>query len=207
MKSVATRPDTRCRLIEAGAQVMLAKDYSNTGIQEIVKLAGVPKGSFYHYFESKEAFAQAVIEKFDQAHRSKLSKSLGDREKPSIKRLTHYFQAGADELSKSACRGGCLIGTLLQEMAGQSELLREQLAQVMDGWKAEFAACLRQGQEKGEIRRDLCPNQLAELVLSGFEGAVLRSKATNSPAPLISFQELLPELLARSSAAGSTNLY
>ena len=75
MKSVATRIDTRCLLIEAGAKVMLSKGYNNTGIQEIVKLVGVPKGSFYHYFESKEAFALAVIEKFDQAHRSKLTRA------------------------------------------------------------------------------------------------------------------------------------
>jgi len=199
MKSVATRIDTRCLLIEAGAKVMLSKGYNNTGIQEIVKLVGVPKGSFYHYFESKEAFALAVIEKFDQAHRSKLTKSLGDKSRSSLDRLTHYFQAGADELTNSPCRGGCLIGTLSQEMSGQSELLREKLALVMDGWKAEFAACLKEGQEKGEIRRDLCPNQLAELVLSGFEGAVLRSKATNSPAPLQSFQGLMPRLLTESS--------
>ena len=204
MKTIATKsdtrtqckPDTRSVLLEAGSKVMLSKGYTNTGIQEIVSTAGVPKGSFYHYFESKEAFALAIIEKFDQAQRETLRYSLQDRDVSPMQRLTNYFARAISHMQTAPCRGGCLIGNLSQEMSGQREQLRQRLAVALDGWKSEYADCIREGQEKGEIRRDLCPLALAEIVLSGWEGAVLRSKATNSTIPVQSFQDLLPTLIS-----------
>lgn len=193
----ATKIDTREVLIEAGKKVMLSKGFNNTGIQEIVSTSGVPKGSFYHYFESKEAFALAVINSFDQCQSNKIRTSLNAVALSPLNRLKHYFKRMADDLAIAPCRSGCLVGTLSQEMSGQSEQLRQTLASVLDGWKDQFAACLKEGQELKEIREDLCPKELAEVVLSGWEGAVLRSKATNSMAPVESFQEILPKLLSQ----------
>lgn len=203
MKTIATksdtktqcRPDTKSVLLEAGSRLMLEKGYTNTGIQEIVNLSKVPKGSFYHYFESKEAFALGVIEKIDQNQRATLRQRLMDSTLSPVKRLSNHFALSAADMTAAPCRGGCLIGNLSQEMSSQSEMLRGRLAACLDGWKAEYAACIKEGQEQGEVRRDLCPMQLAEIVLSGWEGAVLRSKATNSTGPVEAFQNLLPKLI------------
>ena len=70
------KQDTRTLLLEAGTEIMLEKGYTNTGIQEVLLKAGVPKGSFYHYFASKEEFALAIIESFDTAYVGKLVKVL-----------------------------------------------------------------------------------------------------------------------------------
>lgn len=221
MISIKRRGETRDKLIEAGLQLMLAKGYTNTGIQEIVNQAGVPKGSFYHYFDSKENFALAIIDSFDRDHLLKIRRHLSSveslvqdglaagRENESaycststshpreraLDRLLAYFRSVAEEKGDCPSKSGCLIGTLSQEMSGQSELLRARLAQALDGWRAEFSQCLKLAQSEGDVRRDLCPLELSEIVLSGLEGAILRSKATNSPAPLHSFIELLPKLL------------
>lgn len=245
MISMKRRGETRDKLIEAGLQLMLAKGYTNTGIQEIVNQAGVPKGSFYHYFDSKESFALAIIDSFDRNHLLKIRRHLSsdqaltqgntktqpqalsqalpqaltqalsqelpqeaicDRDdnksaccstasERALDRLLAYFRSVAQEKGDCPSKSGCLIGTLSQEMSGQSELLRARLAQALDGWRAEFSQCLKLAQAEGDVRRDLCPIELSEIVLSGWEGAILRSKATNSPAPLHSFIELLPRLL------------
>ncbi|MBX9939379.1 MAG: TetR family transcriptional regulator C-terminal domain-containing protein [Candidatus Obscuribacterales bacterium] len=217
MISTKRRGETRDKLIEAGLQLMLAKGYTNTGIQEIVNQAGVPKGSFYHYFDSKENFALAIIDSFDRNHLLKIRRHLSSVEslvqegfsagqddelvyrstsrERALDRLLAYFRSVAEEKGACPSKSGCLIGTLSQEMSGQSELLRARLAQALDGWRAQFSQCLKLAQDEGDVRRDLCPIELSEIVLSGLEGAILRSKATNSPAPLHSFIELLPRLL------------
>ncbi|MCA0315662.1 MAG: TetR family transcriptional regulator C-terminal domain-containing protein [Candidatus Melainabacteria bacterium] len=249
MISMKRRGETRDKLIEAGLQLMLAKGYTNTGIQEIVNQAGVPKGSFYHYFDSKESFALAIIDSFDRNHLLKIRRHLSSEQaltqgntktqqqalsqalpqtlpqalsqelsqelpqealfvrddhkaaccstasERALDRLLAYFRTVAQEKGDCPSKSGCLIGTLSQEMSGQSELLRARLAQALDGWRAEFSQCLKLAQTEGDVRRDLCPIELSEIVLSGWEGAILRSKATNSPAPLHSFIELLPRLL------------
>lgn len=233
MISIKRRGETRDKLIEAGLQLMLAKGYTNTGIQEIVNQAGVPKGSFYHYFDSKENFALAIIDSFDRNHLLKIRRHLSsvetleqndfsagqDNKSPyrstsrsitastsgstttsttserALDRLLAYFRSVVKEKGDCPSKSGCLIGTLSQEMSGQSELLRARLAQALDGWRAEFSQCLKLAQSEGDVRRDLCPIELSEIVLSGLEGAILRSKATNSQAPLHSFIELLPRLL------------
>ncbi len=69
---LATKQDTKTALLQAGMDIMLEKGYSNTGIQEVLSSLGVPKGSFYHYFESKESFAVAIIQHFDQEYSAEL---------------------------------------------------------------------------------------------------------------------------------------
>ena len=136
------KQDTRLILIEAGLQAMFERGYTNTGIQEVLSSVGVPKGSFYHYFESKEDFALKSIEHFNANRSSLIVSALGDKAQKPSERMRTYCKTHRDAILANQCRRGCLIGNLSQEMADQSEVLREELSRVMARWRDLFAECI-----------------------------------------------------------------
>jgi TetR/AcrR family transcriptional repressor of nem operon len=188
---VITRQDTKTRLLEAGIELMYEKGYSNTGIQEVLVRVGVPKGSFYHYFESKEDFALKIIEHHDQKCRARLERILRNAEVSPLARLRNYCEEGKRDLEERNCRKGCLIGNLSQEMADQSEILRTALSDVMARWRDFFTTCIAEGQSVGELSQIWPAAKLAELFLSGWEGAIMRAKSSKSLEPLDVFIDLM----------------
>src|SRR5579885_2187760 len=114
-KQAATKVSTKTQLLEAGIDIMLEKGYNNTGIQEVLQKVGVPKGSFYYYFDSKEDFGLQIIDLFDQMYSEKARTSLDDKTKSPVERLRTYCEEGRKNLEAQKCRRGCLIGNLSQE--------------------------------------------------------------------------------------------
>lgn len=188
---VLNKQDTRLLLIQAGTDVMLEKGYTNSGIQEVLSKVGVPKGSFYHYFDSKEDFAIAIIEEFDNDFTSTQLPLLRDESISPKQRLRMHCENKIECMRSSQCRKGCLVGNLSQEMADQSEVLRHALSTVMGKWTDMFAACIEAGQQNGEIPKFSNPQKIAEFFISGWEGAVMRAKTIKSLEPLDTFVELM----------------
>jgi TetR/AcrR family transcriptional repressor of nem operon len=190
---VNQKQDTRNALIEAGIDIMCVKGYTNTGIQEVLSSLGVPKGSFYYYFGSKEDFALAIIEYYAKFHSEKVLQFLRNTDKLPLERLKDFCVAVGERLRQNQCRKGCFIGTLSSEMADQSEALREALAKVMSKWRDLYTSCIQEGQLAGEITNEVAAEKLAELFLSGWEGAVMRAKTTKDLDPINTFIELMFE--------------
>jgi len=188
---VSTRQDTKTLLLEAGIDLMYEKGYSNTGIQEVLQRVGVPKGSFYHYFESKEDFALQIIEHHQLSCRAKLERTLKNTELSPLARLRSYCDEGKRDIEQSNCRKGCLIGNLSQEMADQSERLRSALSGVMARWRDNFSTCIQEGQVSGEISQAWPAAKMAELFICGWEGAIMRAKSSKTVDPLELFIELM----------------
>lgn len=178
-------------LLEAGAKLMLEQGYNNTGIQEILDATGIPKGSFYHYYQSKEDFALQVIDYFEQHYAEKSRLYLEDKKYDPVQRLHNYCQEGMQLFEQNKCKNGCLVGNLSQEMSDQSEILRAKLEEVLTKWRNRFAACIKEGQDSGQISPDLDRIQLAEFFLSGWHGAILRAKTTKNTAPQLAFIEMM----------------
>lgn len=190
--SATRRPagETRERLLRIGAELINTQGYNHTGINAIVQAAGVPKGSFYHYFASKEDFGLAVIDRFDAHYRSKLDTALNRPRMAPLIRLRGYLETGLAEMIDAEFCSGCLIGNLGQELAGRHPAFRARLDQVFSGWVARFAACLDEARVRGDFANDISSAQLAEFLLAGWEGALLRAKVTHEPAPLRAFIDL-----------------
>ncbi len=191
MTKQTTKESTKTQLLEAGIEIMLEKGYNNTGIMEVLHSTGVPKGSFYYYFDSKEDFGLQIINHFDVNYRTMLSSSLGDATKSPHERLQAYCNNSIESLEQNACRKGCLIGNLSQEMADQSEVFRHRLQEIMLDWRAKFADCIRQSQEADEISSEFDADSLAEFFQSGWSGAVMRAKTMKSSEPLHTFSKIL----------------
>ncbi|MWJ28788.1 TetR family transcriptional regulator [Halomonas sp. ZH2S] len=187
MKQTATRD----RLIEAGAELIAQHGYNATGINAVLKASGVPKGSFYHYFSSKEDFGLAVIVSFAEAYDEALAQLLEDTSVTPLERLQRYFAAGrADMLTCDHARG-CLIGNLGQELAGQSDVFRDTLDKVFQRWEHRLVTCLNDAQAVGEIAADIDTHDLASFILAGWEGAILRAKTLKSVTPMQRFEDIL----------------
>lgn len=185
--------ETRAELIRVGGDIIAHRGFNSTGINAVLKEAGVPKGSFYYYFASKEDFGLAVIDGFAAEYNAQLDRTLGNRALPPLERIRHYLDMGiADMQSCNYCRG-CLIGNLGQELAGQNESFRLRLDSIFSNWQARFAECLEEARERGEIGTDTDPRALAQLLQMGWQGATLRSKVSKSVEPMEQFASMFFE--------------
>lgn len=183
--------DTRTEIISKGMEAISLFGYNATGIDAVLKQAGVPKGSFYHYFGSKEEFGLAVINHFAVRYDQRLETFLNDEEVAPLNRIRNYLEHGLAKLTQNQCSRGCLIGNLGQELADQNERFRERLDEIFLSWRERFTSCLREAQTAGDLAKELDAETLAGFILSGWEGAILRAKVMKSPQPLRDFIETL----------------
>ena len=181
------RNQTRAALVRIGTDLISRQGYNATGLDAVLKEAGVPKGSFYYYFRSKEEFGRAVIDHFAERYDQRLDTFLGDEEVAPLNRLRNLLESGLARMEQNHCARGCLIGNLGQELADQNERFRGRLEEIFSSWKERYAACLREAQRAGELAPGLDPGVVAGFVLSGWEGAVLRAKVMKSVQPLRDF--------------------
>lgn len=176
--------DTRELLLRAGLEVLTEKGFAASGIDEILARVGVPKGSFYHYFDSKEAFGLALIERYGEFFARKLDRHLCNAALSPLARMQAFVGDAKASMARYDYRRGCLIGNLGQEMGALPESFRLRLRETFEDWQRRTADCLRDAQDAGELSPALDPHQLATYFWIGWEGAVLRSKLEHSPAPL-----------------------
>jgi len=179
--------DTKLTLLRAGRAILAQQGYHHTGIQEVLARAGVPKGSFYHFFVSKREFCLQILEQEAIAQRHQLRKYLADRTLSPIERLRHYFQGKCDSFANEGYREGCLLANLGQELADQDEGFRLRVEQFFADWQKDLASCLAEAQALGEIATDVAIDQLAEYLLVSWQGAILRMKTAKHTAPLQAF--------------------
>lgn len=188
---IAAKESTKTLLIESGIDIMLEKGYNHTGIMEVLKRTGVPKGSFYHYFESKEDFGLQIINHFAERYRERLESTLGNRLLSPIARLKAFCDDGIDNLQSHYCRKGCLIGNLSQEMSDQSEVFRKHLLSIQVDAHRRFAECFNESQQVGELSKNYDCDDLSEFFLSAWSGAVMRAKTSRSTDALMSFKRII----------------
>ncbi|WP_341581192.1 TetR family transcriptional regulator C-terminal domain-containing protein [Marinobacter metalliresistant] len=182
-----TTNDTRTHIIHTGADLIGQKGFGATGINAVLTAAGVPKGSFYHYFSSKHDFGLAVIDTFAEEYDAKLDRILNDTSRTCVDRLRAYFDTGFETMTSCEYTRGCLIGNLGQELAGQNEAFRQRLDTVFASWEKRFEQCLGDAQRAGDISAGIDPADAASFLLSGWEGAILRSKVLKSTEPMERF--------------------
>lgn len=200
-----SRGKSRERLLEEGLNLFGRNGYAATGVQDITDAAGVPKGSFYNYFQSKEDFAVAVLELYrDRA--SEHSAFLTSTEIPSpLTRLSAFLGAAEQELSDSGFAGGCLAGRLAQELAGEQAQFRAPLCQVFGAMQQAVERCLVEAQQVGELAPQDDPALLASFLVNAWQGAMLRAKAAGSVQPLVDVRTVVFSRLLLAAPESSTS--
>jgi TetR/AcrR family transcriptional regulator, transcriptional repressor for nem operon len=179
--------DTRETLIRAGMELLTGQSFAATGLDTVLKRVGIPKGSFYHYFESKEAFGRELMRAYDAYFCAKLDRWLIDDTRPALERLAAFVEDAKSGMGRHDYTRGCLVGNMGMEVDILPEDFREQLEHVLQGWQARVLVCLRDAQREGAISKAADLDALAAFFWIGWEGAVLRARLTRSAAPLDTF--------------------
>jgi TetR/AcrR family transcriptional repressor of nem operon len=185
------KTDVKQKILREGARLVHRKGFHATGIAEVVKAAGVPKGSFYFYFDSKEAFGLELIDTYARVIGESARIYLLDESRGTVERIRGFFGSFVDFLQGNDFRDGCPIGNLCQEMADTSEPFRKKLETVMGTLQRNLADVLSEGQKRGEISTDMDSEATADFLLSGWQGTLLQMKVKKSRESYGAFEALM----------------
>ncbi len=193
---------TRDHLIDVGVGLMHRNGYNATGLTDILKAADVPKGSFYHHFGSKEDFAAAALERYGMREREHAAAILNDTTIPPLKRLRRYFGDLMKMYGQGGAIPGCMMGRFSLEIAEENPQLRKRISASFDHWQHTIATVIGQAVAQKELPAGTNAELLAGFVLNSWEGALLRSQAEKSNAPLETFMRyVFDALLTKQSKA------
>ncbi len=191
------KQDTKQKLIEIGAQIIHQKGYHHTGIQEILKAAGIPKGSFYFYFESKEDFGLQLIDYFNNRYLATVRPIVSDTSLSPVQRLEKVFDWFINFFTARQFTCGCPIGNLSQEMGDLSPAFRSKLNESFEVMVRVIGGLLQEGQEAGEVPPDLDLEEAANFIVSGWHGALIRMKVVKCTEPLENHKRFIFQTLLK----------
>jgi TetR/AcrR family transcriptional regulator, transcriptional repressor for nem operon len=177
--------DTKEKLIQAGLKTLLERGFNGVGVQEITEVAGVPKGSFYNHFASKDALGVEIVERYGVG--STRRAVLTDKTVRPLERLRTHFAALNDMFIASKFTRGCLLGNFSAELANQSPAVRDSLAQLFKTWTKDLEVAISDAQAEGSIASKARPGDLAAFLLDAYEGTLLRARVERSRAPFDRF--------------------
>jgi TetR/AcrR family transcriptional repressor of nem operon len=185
------KTDTLVNILRLGAELVMKKGFQATGLNDILRAAGVPKGSFYHYFRNKEDFGLQLIDFYGGFLLARMEDHLDGGSLPPLARLRAFFLDFRREMEKEGFVGGSLVGNLAQEMAGQSPAFRERLRAVYGALNGQITKCLREAAGRGDIPYLSASEEMADFILGVWDGAVMRAKVEAGPAPLEWFDRFI----------------
>jgi TetR/AcrR family transcriptional regulator, transcriptional repressor for nem operon len=181
------RPSAREEIVQAGLKCLVEKGFNAVGVQDITDAAGVPKGSFYNHFESKEALGVEIVERYgaNQTRREILT----DQTLPPLQRLRRHFDRICALYVDSHFTRNCILGSFSAELANQSETIRESLRKLYGLWTKDIEATITEAQVKGAIVNKTKASDLAAFLLDSYEGALLRARVERSRKPFDRFMK------------------
>ena len=190
-------PTVRDRLLQAGVSVFSRSGFNGSSVQDITEAAGVPKGSFYNHFDSKETLAAAVVEYFWDDKVIRVLAVLDQEDVEPLVRLRRYFEQAVLEIKARNYTCGCFVGNMTAELSDHSPVISGRLSGIYGQWTQRIARCLQQAQQAGQLRPEADPAVLAAFALNAWEGAMLRARVAKSGQPLRQFIDTLFTQLLR----------
>ncbi|OLO07189.1 TetR family transcriptional regulator [Salinicola sp. MH3R3-1] len=195
--SLATR-DVKTQILDIAQSTMGSRGFSAVGLNEILKAAQVPKGSFYHYFESKEAFGVALLERYFSRYLAELDELLATRDESSaVSRLMRYWQRWVDTQTGHDLQSRCLVVKLGAEVSDLSDSMRQVLENGTDRIIERLTRELTRARQNGEITADDDDGELAASLYQMWLGASMLAKVTQDDRPLQSALSTTRRLLGR----------
>ena len=188
---------TRDKIIETGAEIIHRKGFNHTGIQEILDAAGVPKGSFYNYFKSKEDFGLQIIDYFCDRFRQIAAETLEDTRVSPLNRIYRFLTVFMEYFESQSYAGGCPIGNLAQEMGDLNPAFRKKLGETMDMMIDAYSQVLSAAQNDGKITKSLNIKDTASFIIASWHGAIIQMKLTRNLDPLRNHRKFIFEHLLK----------
>jgi len=170
------KQDTKQKIIQAGAQIIHRKGYNHTGIQEVLKAAGVPKGSFYFYFKNKEDFGLHVIDFFNNMLLEMVEPVISNKSISPVQRLENLFDMFIEMFKTLNYTCGCPIGNLSQEMGDLSPAFSAKLTESVKLMVQMYKDILDEAKNKGQINKGINTRETADFIVSSWHGSLIRMK-------------------------------
>ncbi|MHC8314895.1 TetR/AcrR family transcriptional regulator [Pseudomonas sp. LB3P31] len=174
--------DMRQHIIDVAKSLMTFKGYTAVGLTEVLTTAGVPKGSFYHYFKSKEEFGQALLEEYFTEYLGRVD-GLMNAQGNAAERLVGYFRYWAETQGADVPKEKCLVVKLGAEVCDFSEDMRNVLLVGTDQIIQRISGCIEKGKADGSIAATLESHELAQSLYQLWLGASLLAKVNKSTKP------------------------
>jgi TetR/AcrR family transcriptional repressor of nem operon len=188
--------NARDRLRSVGGHLIHTTSFGATGVQDITSAAGVPKGSFYSYFNSKEAFALELLDTYWQDIEDTYGRILRDTSFAPLDAVKQFFSGLITYHKERHYVPGCLVGNLALELATTNPAARDKLRQIYAHWTGGLVARLREAQQAGTLPSKARPSDIGAALVDAFEGAVMRAKVDQGPGALRRFEKFtLPAIL------------
>ncbi len=187
--------DTVTHILETGTDLILKNGYHNVGLNKILREANIPKGSFYYYFKSKEDFGLQVIAYYSAQSLSILNHYLNDDDKDHKQRIISFFKDMQHIYASKEYKEGCLLGNCSLELSDFSESFSTSVANEFNIWQECFEKCIQEGQENGTITTNESAKVLGNIVLTTWEGALLRMKSSKNTDAIETFIHYLDKYI------------
>ncbi|KYF87134.1 TetR/AcrR family transcriptional regulator [Sorangium sp. So ce388] len=183
MNATAAGTDVRQHILEVAKPLLLRKGFTAVGLAEVLAAAQVPKGSFYHYFGSKEAFGEAVLEAYFADYLARMDALLA-QPGTAAQRLMVYFRDWIDSQTGDEAQGRCLAVKLGAEVSDLSESMRAALERGTRGVIERLARCIEAGRADGSLPARPDAQAVAAALYQTWLGASLLAKIARHRAPL-----------------------
>lgn len=192
--------EIKLAIIERSLELMYIKGYSGTSVKEIADAAGIPFGSFYIYFKSKEDYAVEAINRYSEVICKSVNQILYDKSYSPIVRLDILFSSIIDHFTKKEkFRKGCFASNICSEMGDISRPIGNAADKYYKTLTKSFHECLLEAQEKGEISSSHNVEQLSEFIIIGLEGSLIRMKVSKNENSMKIFKHMILDFLQNSS--------
>jgi len=198
------RGTSKKTILREGARLIHAKGFNHTGLQEILSAAGIPKGSFYFYFKSKDDFGLELVDYYWEFIQAMGETYLQDTGTPPLERLQRFMDAYQQMFENMGMRCGCPIGNLMQEMSDLSDAFREKVSDVYARMQGSIEEIIVEAKSRGDLGADLNPQAAAQFILNSWEGAIMHMKLAKSIEPLIIFRRMVFDHILKPGPARPT---
>lgn len=190
---------TREALIEAGIEHLSVHGYHGTGIKQILDEVSVPKGSFYNFFASKEAFVAELIGHYSQDLLSQLSQFISGEGKDlnAVEQLRSIYRYSLKQYASHGFRKSCLVGSIATEISAESEMCRTELERAMSLWLKFFSEIFASAQQQGLVRDDMSATDIAGVYWATWEGSLITMKMSADTKPVKKIMELMLETMLK----------
>lgn len=200
MNTHADTSDVRDNILATGQRLMAGKGYSAVGLNEILTAAGVPKGSFYHYFGSKDAFGEALLDSYFEDYLAEIDVTLALPGLSMAQRVLRYFEVWQQTQSFFDCQGKCLAVKMAAEVADLSEAMRLSIRRGTSGIVSRLAAAIEAGVAEGSLTVSGDATATARSLYQLWLGASIMVKIERDVAPFATAMQSTRDMLHLSPA-------
>ncbi|MDF7628189.1 TetR/AcrR family transcriptional regulator [Erwiniaceae bacterium L1_55_4] len=189
------RNDTRKRLLNAGIRVFMREGYEGGGITTILSEAGMPKGSFYNLFPSKEEFACATLDAYIETFQQLRNDTLLESTLTPRLRLLNWLNGHREYIEREPDTAGCLAGIIGQTISGNSETIRQKVSAFFSFWESDLINVFNDAQRAQILSPIMSPESAAKLVINSYEGVMIRIRVEGSTYPYDFLTQILPDMI------------